>query len=149
MNSLRRIHLQRGFSLLEGLISIVIFSLAMLGLVGLQASSVQMTTEAKYRADAAFLADQLIGQLSVSNPTNLLTFAHQPGGNPCNPNGAASGNAVVTGWLAQVNQVLPGADGTKQQIIVNNDGRVEINLCWQSPQQAARTHTVTTMMQWQ
>lgn len=149
MRAIRRIRFQRGFSLLEGLISIVIFSLAMLGLVGLQASSVQMTTEAKYRADAAFLADQLIGQLAVANPANVGSFAHS--------SGSASTNPVVIGWLAQVNQVLPGADSTKQQIAVipdpnfptTNFPQVTISISWQSPQQAVRTHTVTTMMQWQ
>ncbi|WP_292935268.1 hypothetical protein [Noviherbaspirillum sp.] len=52
---------QRGMMLLEGLIAIVIFSLGILAIVGLQSASVRHTTDAKYRMDASFLANQSIG----------------------------------------------------------------------------------------
>lgn len=49
--------------MLEGLIAILIFSMAILGVVGMQATAITRGTEAQYRADAAFLANQLLGQM--------------------------------------------------------------------------------------
>jgi type IV pilus assembly protein PilV len=54
---------QRGIVLLEGLIAILIFSFGVLAMVGMQAASVRHTTDAKYRVDASFLANQSIGQM--------------------------------------------------------------------------------------
>ncbi|MDD4962743.1 MAG: hypothetical protein PHI11_02360 [Gallionella sp.] len=54
---------QKGFVLLEGLIAILIFSMAILGVVGMQATAITMGTESQYRADAAFLANQLLAQM--------------------------------------------------------------------------------------
>lgn len=56
---------QIGFVLLEGLIAILIFSMAILGVVGMQATAITQASESQYRADAAFLANQLIGQMWV------------------------------------------------------------------------------------
>lgn len=56
---------QNGFVLLEGLIAILIFSMAILGVVGMQATAITKGTESQYRADAAFLANQLLAQMWV------------------------------------------------------------------------------------
>ena len=151
MMSLRPRRAESGFSLIEGLIAISVFSIGMLGLLSLQANAIRLSSEAKYRADAAFLADALIGQLSVSDPADLASFAHQGGGAKCGAwSGAASSNSAVTDWLAQVNAVLPAAASDKHQIKVDAaDQRVEITLCWQSPQGEPRTHRVATVLQLQ
>lgn len=56
-------HAMRGFALIEGLIAILIFSLGILGLVGLQATTTQSTTLAKTRVDASFVASQRIADI--------------------------------------------------------------------------------------
>ncbi|MFY9261472.1 MAG: hypothetical protein WAO71_13300 [Gallionella sp.] len=56
---------QHGFVLLEGLIAILIFSMAILGVVGMQATAIAKSSESQYRADAAFLANQLFAQMWV------------------------------------------------------------------------------------
>jgi len=57
---------QRGVVLLEVLISILLFSLAVLAIVGLQASMVKSTTDAKFRADASYVAQRVIGNIWVN-----------------------------------------------------------------------------------
>lgn len=52
-----------GFALIEGLIAILIFSLGILGLVGLQATTTQSTTLAKTRVEASFVASQRIAEI--------------------------------------------------------------------------------------
>jgi type IV pilus assembly protein PilV len=55
--------IQRGILLLEALIAILLISFGILGLIGLWANSLKDVSEAKYRTDASFLANEMIGQL--------------------------------------------------------------------------------------
>jgi type IV pilus assembly protein PilV len=52
---------QSGVMLLEALIAILIFSLGILGVVGMQASAIAASRDAKYRSDASLLANDLVG----------------------------------------------------------------------------------------
>ncbi|MBI4809047.1 MAG: type IV pilus modification protein PilV [Nitrosomonadales bacterium] len=61
---------QQGVVIIEVLIAILIFSIGVLGIVGMQASMIKNTTESKYRNDASNIAQQQIGELWVS-PDNL------------------------------------------------------------------------------
>ncbi len=54
---------QRGMMLLEGLIAILIFSLGILAMVGMQAVAIGHTSQAKHRIDATFVANKLIGRI--------------------------------------------------------------------------------------
>lgn len=118
--------------LLEALIAILVFSLGILALIGLQAQSIRNSSEAKYRADASFLANQIIGYM-WSDPANFGSYAHKPSGAVCEPTGSDSTNANVSAWLANVAALLPGAAGRLQSINVNALTReVTVRICWQS-----------------
>ena len=62
---------QKGSALLEALIAIVVFSLGLLALAGAQANAIRAQGEAKARADAAFVANQVIGDLWSVAPNQL------------------------------------------------------------------------------
>lgn len=51
--------------LLESLIAVLIFSMGILALVGLQGAMIKNTSEAKYRAEASFIAQQKLGDIWV------------------------------------------------------------------------------------
>ena len=74
MNTLRNIGAvptlrgQAGSSMLEALVAILIFSIGVIALMGLQAVSIKNVADSKYRADASFLANQLVGQLWTDIP---------------------------------------------------------------------------------
>src|SRR5688500_996364 len=99
-----RLSTQRGSVLLEAFIAILLFSGGILGLMGLQAVSLKNSADARFRAEASYLATQIIGQMWAENPANLASYAHHPTGTACNFGGAASTNPNVTAWL--------GATGT-------------------------------------
>jgi len=63
MKSQRLLKQQGGVVLLEGLIAIVIFAFGVLAIVGMQASTMRATSDAKYRVDASFLINQTLGQM--------------------------------------------------------------------------------------
>ncbi|MBS0309613.1 MAG: hypothetical protein JSS58_11685 [Proteobacteria bacterium] len=73
---------QNGSMLLEALIGILIFSFGVLGLVGLQTSSVKQSGDAKYRTDASMLANSLVSKMWVSDrsPATLQANFVSPGG---------------------------------------------------------------------
>lgn len=134
--------LQRGYLLIEALVSILIFSTGILAIFSLQAASIQNSADAKYRADASFLANQIIGYM-WGDRANLAAYQHRPGGVACAPTGDASSNTNVTSWLAEVNTTLPNAAATRHQITVNTaTGAVTVTLCWSTPQSPAnRSYT--------
>jgi type IV pilus assembly protein PilV len=127
---------QAGVMLLEALIAILIFSLGILSLVALQATSIQLTGDAKYRTDATLLANRLIGEMWVSGGT-LATLK---------TNFEADG-AAYDAWLADVSgpDGLPGvvaaSSGVESTLpIVSVDaatGVVRIDLFWRTPEMAA------------
>lgn len=62
--------IQRGGSLLEALITVLIFSIGILGVVGLQAAKIKDTSDAKYRLDSSYIAQQRVGEM-WADPNNL------------------------------------------------------------------------------
>jgi type IV pilus assembly protein PilV len=141
---------EQGVAMLEALISILIFSIGILGLIGMQATAIGASTDAKNRANAAMLANSLIGRLAVSDPTTAAAYAHRPNGPVCAPTGSDSTDSNVTDWLRDVSSTLPGAVSNKQQIIVDTSNNlVTVAICWQLPNGDMHQHVVTTQMQWQ
>jgi type IV pilus assembly protein PilV len=151
---------QRGSFLIEALIGILIFSLGILALVGMQAAAISAQSDARYRTEASNLAQQMVNNiwLNVSRTnaaalqTSLDNFEHQPAGGACNFSGTVSGNPLVSDWIDSVTAAgsgLPGATAAMQQITVNTDAggfnRVAITVCWLPPRAATpNRHTVVT-----
>lgn len=65
---------QQGVVLLEALIAILIFSMGVLALVGLQAAMIKNTSDSKFRAEANYIAQQRIGLMWV-DPDNAAAYA--------------------------------------------------------------------------
>ena len=70
---------QSGVMLLEALIGILIFSLGILAMVGLQAMSIRFATDARERAEASNLAGQLVGQMWLDRAA-LANYAYPGSG---------------------------------------------------------------------
>jgi type IV pilus assembly protein PilV len=149
-NSIR--HNQLGSILLEGLISILIFSFGLLGLIGIQANAIGWSIDAKYRADAAYLSSQIVSTMWLDR-ANIDSYAHHPTGSACAPTGDASANTKVYNgtssgsWTYQVSKALPGAAQNLQQIKVTTVGttrRVEVAVCWKRPQEATWHNHITS-----
>ena len=66
---------QKGLVLLESLVAFLVFSLAVLALVGLQATMIKNAGDAKYRAEASFIAQSKVSEL-WGDPSNIAGGAH-------------------------------------------------------------------------
>jgi type IV pilus assembly protein PilV len=140
-----RLTKQRGSMLIEGLIAILIFSVGILALVGMQATAINTTTAAKYRADASYLANQIISQMWADR-ANIASYPHHPttGASACVPSGTASANANLANWLTDVQNALPGAGANVQQVVVGANNLVTVTVCWQGPQDSAPHNFIAT-----
>jgi type IV pilus assembly protein PilV len=87
--------------LLEALIAVLIFSMGILAIVGMQASAVRATSDAKYRSDASIVANKLIGEMWVSDRSATALQTKFQGDN-------GTGGPAYISWLDDVN-TLPGA----------------------------------------
>ena len=56
---------------MEALVAILIFSFGVLGLIGVVAASIRATNDARYRAEAANLANAVIGDMWATAATEL------------------------------------------------------------------------------
>jgi type IV pilus assembly protein PilV len=82
---------QRGSTMVEVMVSVVLFSVGVIGLMRVLGTAVQDTGSLQYRSTAATLADTVIGQLWVDR-NNLPAYATAGTAVPELPNG----NRVVT-----------------------------------------------------
>lgn len=114
---------QQGVVLLEALIAILIFSMGVLAIVGLQAAMTKNTTDAKFRSEANFLAQQRIG-LIWSNPADLTTYVEiSPG--------------------TDISTILPGGRRITEQI---STGEFRITINWTPPSETGSPETHTSVM---
>jgi type IV pilus assembly protein PilV len=64
---------QRGVILIEVMVAILIFSVGVLALVGLQATMIKNTADSKYRSEASYIAQSRIGQI-WADAANATTY---------------------------------------------------------------------------
>ena len=94
------LHSKRGFSLIEVLISIIVLCFGVLGMVGLQAASLQANREARLQSAAVRLAEEM-AELMRSNKNTALKTSSNP--YVFDVNSASSLTATTCG--------LPGGSG--------------------------------------
>lgn len=144
---------QSGFTLIEVLVSVLVFSFGVLGMVNLQANAIKMATDAQQRAEATFLADQLLARMLIADQTTAASFAHNPAGTTsCAPTIAPSTNPSVLEWLQEVTETFPRATANDQQIIVSGTpaNEVTVKLCWKNGENDdPHTLEVSNRVQWQ
>ncbi len=115
---------QSGSFILEALISVILFSIALIALVSLASRSLSQTTQSKARNDASYLASDLIGEMWVS--------------------ASAPGAFDHSAWDAKVAASLPG--GAVDAVTVAGT-QVTVTISWSDSKEGAgavRHHYTTT-----
>ena len=117
---------QSGVMLLEALIAILIFSFGILGIVGLQGTAVKQATDARFRSEASFLANQLLGTMRMGDTTvaNMQTKYN-------------TGNTEYMNWKGSVEDALPGVTANPPTVVVDAQGIVTITIQWLAPNEPA------------
>lgn len=107
---------QQGVVIIETLVSILIFSMAVLAIVGLQAAMIKNTGDAKFRADAGYIAQQRVGAI-WSDPANVGLYLEAN---------------------TDISDLLPSGTRTVTQIAA---GQFQVTVTWQQPGEAQHSYT--------
>jgi type IV pilus assembly protein PilV len=118
MHSQNRQSGQRGVILLETLIAILIFSIGILALVGLQAVMISNTTDAKYRSEASLIAQKRIAEIWGTDPLNHGLLNE---GDPADPLGNPG---------TDISKLLPNGFRYTAQV---SPGEFLVLVTWQPP----------------
>lgn len=127
----RRKSLQ-GIALIEAMVGIIIFSVGVLGIVGLQSAMTKTQTATKFRGDAAYLASELIGTM-WGDAGNLASYA----------TASCTGYARCNGWKTKVGKVLPSGNAT----VTVAGGQVTVTVTWTTPSDGSHSYSTTTAIQ--
>lgn len=137
--------------------------MGILGVIGLQATAINNTLDARYRTDAAYLANQILAQM-WTDPVVIAASGGTPAGYDidvsyaCDACTSTNGNLNTQKWVAQIQgsntqlPFLPGVSDTvnRPSIVIDPvTNKVTVTLSWASPQNGAVIHNYTTITQMQ
>lgn len=122
---------QEGSILIEGLVSVLIFSLGVIALIGMQTLSISESLHGKYRTDASYLANEILGEMMLDK-NNVASYA----------DAAGSASANRTAWDARVAAQLPNGDTA----ITMDGASVTVVVSWRNPNETA-SHSHRTIAQ--
>ena len=131
---------ERGFSMIEVLVTLLIISLALLGTAGLQAYSMRLNQSGQFRSQAVFLVADLaermeanraqavagayvLAQSSVPNAPDLTC-----NNGTCTP--AQMVNFDLSQWQNAVSVTLPQSSWAVAQTVVGNPSTYTITISW-------------------
>jgi len=125
---------QGGSYLLEALVAILIFAFGVLGLVGLLGSSIRVTNDARYRAEAANLANGMIAEMWTTTPANIVSEF-------------GSSGTKLPAWTTKIAALLPGGYApavTVEDGFSTESKNVVVTIYWQLPGESTRHQHVMT-----
>lgn len=115
---------QRGFTLIEVLITVIVLAIGLLGLAGLQLNGLRFTHSAYHTSQATIAAYDIIDRMRVNRPAaeggsyDIALGATRTGtctgaGANCDATGLA--NADLNEWKQSIAALLPSGDGSVQR----------------------------------
>ncbi|HEX7641405.1 MAG TPA: type IV pilus modification protein PilV [Burkholderiaceae bacterium] len=104
-----------GFTLIEVLVSVLIFAVGLLGLAGMQARAVQFSYDAEDRMRASVMADEIVAAMLTANTVSL------PG-------------STVDAWNTRVaNAAVSGLQNGVGTVTTDSNGLTTVKITWSSP----------------
>lgn len=128
---------QGGFSLIEVLVAVLIVSVGVLGVAGLQLLSLQNNTSAMYRTQATQAAYDIMDRARANRGQDYsIAIDANPPANPgcgtnCTPAGMRALDLIE--WRTQLADVLPDGTGS----VAMNGGTMTVTVRWQDTRNPA------------
>ncbi len=105
----------------ETLISIVIFAVGIVGLIGAFLTSTKLAGENRYRTEVVAISNELLGEMSVADHTQLKTQY------------ANTGTNKFADWKTKRVGTLPKGNATINFPTTKNGTVVALTVTWSSP----------------
>ena len=128
---------QRGFTLIEVLVTLVVVSVGLLGFAGLLTKSIAANRQAYMRSQASILAHDLSERMRANRAGTLL------GAYSMTDKNSAAGDDALD-WVAQLGNALPAGDATVSTGSSGDGVTVRITIRWTDGQDYA-FNTQTTL----
>lgn len=149
-----RMKAQRGFTLIEVLVTVIILAIGLLGLAGLQLSGMRYTHSAYQRSQATILGNDIVDRMRVNrvsaeNGAYDIAIGAAPSevscrgaGTDCSPADLAI--ADLFEWKQALAAVLPAGDGAVQR----DGGSLTVTIQWDDTrgEEDAKTLIVETIL---
>ena len=146
LNHLAKNRRSRGFTLLEVLVAMVVLSIGLLGLSGLQTSSLRNNHSAFLRSQATLVGNDIIDRMRANRDSAVngdydIAYAATPTSSTCTSGCSASDVADVDlgEWRSYVGR-LPAGEG---QISVTAAGIAEVRVRWGDARDGTQLEIVT------
>lgn len=147
MSRSMKLRSQRGATLIESLIAILLFSIGVLAIIGMYANAVAISTDAQYRLEATNHAHRILNRMlaeanyagAAELAASLENYVHNPETDgPCDFGGDESEHDAVKQWAESIMKAgsgLPGVKSSFLQITFDSDANnlVTVTVCWQAP----------------
>lgn len=139
----------RGFTLLEALIALLVLSIGLLGLAGLQTTSARFGYDAYIRSQSTLIVSDIIDRIRMrtgrlNNLANqiavILQYETTTPASTCNYSASTIDNDLAC-WQKSINESLPGGTGS---ITDNSDGSFNVTISWYDREgETTRSYTWT------
>ena len=123
---------QRGISMVESLVALVVIAVGMLGIAGLYLSSMQASRSAKLRSFAVELAGSIAARIRANREAgiayNTEAYGGEPEEHPCDEARCSPANMAeddLAKWLLDLRATLPGAEAVNGTVTVTDRANPE------------------------
>lgn len=123
---------QRGVSLIEVLVAVLILSLGLLGVAAMQNKSLSMNHSAYLRSQANIMAYDILDRMRANRSAAMNGAYDHPQGAP---------NDDLSDWLSDLAATLP--EGTAE-ITSSNENRVSVTVQWRDRDGETRAFVTVT-----
>ncbi len=130
---------QQGFTLIEVLVSMVILSIGLLGLAGLQTTGLRNNQSAYFASQAAIYANDMFERMRANRTAALADNYNIDANTDSNPAGVTGAQIDIDQWRNLIITNLPNGASS----VNNNSGRVTVVVSWNDAHANGGTRNIT------
>lgn len=122
---------QRGATLIESLVAILIFCIGIIGNLGLMAQMTRAQGGAEWKSQASMLSSEIVATMWADKDADQVNYN----------TGACGGHARCSEWQQKVARSLPQGKGTVESL---GGGLVKIGIEWTIPGEGVHSYAIQT-----
>ena len=126
INIKNQIAAQKGVTMIEVLVSVIVLSVGLLGLAGLQSAGLTYNQSASFRSTATMMTYSILDSMRA-NRTEANNGSYNIGLGATKPTGDAIYQKDLNNWMTELALRLPQGQGS---INVDNNSNVTITIQW-------------------